>query len=140
MRVILKQKKILILLHGNYRTTDLNYSVAKVGTVLDESLTSKGFHVIHNLDYHDYPAYNGSYSRSFNTVSNLLANNPGIQLVIDLHRDAIGSMNQYAPSVKIGDEIVSQLMFVIRNQWRRIRSSKLENKFKICYKNSRKSK
>ncbi|MBR2289454.1 MAG: stage II sporulation protein P [Clostridia bacterium] len=102
-----------MLLLGNYRTTDLNYSVARVGTVLDENLTGKGFHVIHDLNYHDYPAYNGSYTRSFNTVKGLLAQNPGAQLVIDLHRDAIGSMNNYAPSVKIGDETVAQLMFVI---------------------------
>ena len=84
-----------------------------MGTVLDENLTGKGFHVIHDLNYHDYPAYNGSYTRSFNTVKGLLAQNPGAQLVIDLHRDAIGSMNNYAPSVKIGDETVAQLMFVI---------------------------
>ena len=39
--------------------------------------------------------------------------NPTTQLVIDLHRDAIGSMNNYAPSVKIGEDTVAQLMFVI---------------------------
>ena len=98
---------------GNYRTTDLNYSVAKVGDVLDEQLNLKGFNVLHNISYHDYPSYNGSYSRSFNTVQKILSNIPNMQLVIDLHRDAIGSMNNYAPSVKIGDEVVAQLMFVI---------------------------
>lgn len=77
-------------------------------------MTNKGFHVIHDLSYHDYPAYNGSYSRSFNTVQNLISANSGTQLIIDLHRDAIGSMNNYAPAVKIGDETVAQLMFVIR--------------------------
>lgn len=98
---------------GNYRTTDLNYSVARVGTVLEESLTSKGFNVIHSLNYHDYPAYNGSYNRSFKTVQDLLSKAPTTELVIDLHRDAIGSMNNYGPCVKIGDETVSQVMFVI---------------------------
>ncbi len=98
---------------GNYRTTDLNYSVVRVGTVLQESLTQKGFSVVHSTEYHDYPAYNGSYNRSFSTVQNLLSQNPTTQLVIDLHRDAIGSMSNYAPSVQIGDETVSQLMFVI---------------------------
>lgn len=34
-------------------------------------------------------------------------------LVIDLHRDALGNNSNYAPSVKIGDEVVAQLMFVI---------------------------
>lgn len=76
-------------------------------------MTNKGFNVIHDMNYHDYPAYNGSYSRSFNTVQKLLEKTPTAQLVIDLHRDAIGSMNNYAPAVQIGDEQVSQLMFVI---------------------------
>ena len=30
-----------------------------------------------------------------------------------MHRDAIGNNNSYAPKVKIGDEYVAQLMFVI---------------------------
>ncbi len=98
---------------GNFRTTNLDYSVAKVGSVLTDALTLKGYNVIHNLSLHDYPAYNGSYTRSFKTVSSILKEKPSTQLVIDLHRDAIGNMNNYAPCVKIGNEIVSQLMFVI---------------------------
>ena len=34
-------------------------------------------------------------------------------MIIDLHRDAVGSNSNYAPKVKIGDEYVAQLMFVI---------------------------
>ena len=74
---------------GNYRTIDLNHSVAKVGTVLENCLKIKGFNVIHDVNYHDYPAYNGSYDRSFNTVKGLLEKNPTTQFVIDLHRDAV---------------------------------------------------
>ncbi len=74
---------------GSYRTTDLNYSVARVGTELDKYLTNYGYNVIHNQTYHDYPAYNGSYGRSLTTVKNILNNNVNAQLVIDLHRDAV---------------------------------------------------
>lgn len=119
---------------GNYRTIDLNYSVAKVGTVLAESLTSKGFNVIHDMNYHDYPAYNGSYDRSFNTVKNLLAKNPTTQLVIDLHRDAIGSMSNYAPCVKIGDETVSQIMFVIGTNGGGLEHSNWKTNLKLAIK------
>ena len=98
---------------GNFRTIDLNHSVAQVGTTLENNLKNKGYNVTHSLTFHDYPAYNGSYNRSFSTVSNLLTTSPSTQLVIDLHRDAIGSMSQYAPCVKIGDEVVAQIMFVI---------------------------
>ncbi len=97
---------------GNYRTTDLNYTVAKVGDVLQEQLSNYGFNVIHNKTYHDYPAYTGSYGRSLNTVKDILDKNAKADIIIDLHRDAIGD-DLYAPKVKIGDEYAAQIMFVI---------------------------
>ena len=97
---------------GNYRTTDLNYSVARVGDELEKYLKSYNLNVIHNKTYHDYPSYNGSYTRALQTVQNILKENPS-DIVIDLHRDAIGSRPDYAPTVKIGDEYAAQIMFVI---------------------------
>lgn len=98
---------------GSYRTTDLNFSVARVGTELEKQLSAYGYNVVHDQTYHDYPAYSGSYGRSLTTVDNILKNNVNAQMVIDLHRDAVGSNSDYAPSVQIGDEIAAQLMFVI---------------------------
>lgn len=98
---------------GSFRTTDLNYSVARVGKELDTQLKSYGFNVTHNQTYHDYPEYSGSYGKSLTTVENILKEQPNTQMVIDLHRDAVGSKPDYAPSVKIGDETAAQLMFVI---------------------------
>ena len=97
---------------GNFRTIDLNYSVARVGDELKTNLEKYGCTVIHDKTYHDYPAYNGSYSRSLVTAQNIIASNKDADIVIDLHRDAIAD-GTYAPKVKIGDEYVSQLMFVI---------------------------
>ena len=97
---------------GNYRTTDLSYSVAKVGEELTNCLQNKGFNVEHNTTYHDYPSYSGSYSRALTTVQNLLIGK-NTEIVIDLHRDAVGSTNTYAPTVKINGNSVAQLMFVI---------------------------
>lgn len=97
---------------GNFRTTDLNFSVARVGDELTNYLTGYGFNVVHDKTYHDYPAYTGSYTRSKATVENILQSNP-TDIIIDLHRDAIGSKSNYDPSVKIGDDVAAQLMFVI---------------------------
>lgn len=97
---------------GNFRTTDLNYNVAKVGDELKKYLTSYGFNVVHNTTYHDYPTYSSSYGRSLKTVAEVLKQNPNTDIIIDLHRDAIGN-DKYAPKVKIGDEYVAQMMFVI---------------------------
>lgn len=74
---------------GSYRTTDLNYTVARVGTELEKYLTGYGYNVIHDQTYHDYPAYSGSYGRSLTTVKNILSSNTDAQVVIDLHRDAV---------------------------------------------------
>lgn len=97
---------------GNFRTTDLNYSVARVGQELTAYLEKLDFNVFHDKTYHDSPAYSGSYDRSYETVSNILKDIDA-EMIIDIHRDAIGSDNSYAPTVKINDEIAAQLMFVI---------------------------
>jgi len=98
---------------GNYRTTDNNYNVVKLGDELSKLLTSKGFEVIHDVTYHDYPAYSGSYDRSLQTVQNIINENKDIQIVIDLHRDAVGDGTSYGPTVKIDGKSVAQMMFVI---------------------------
>ena len=97
---------------GNYRTTDLNYTVSRVGDELEKYLTNYGYSVVHDKSYHDYPAYNGSYNRSLVTVKKLLEQYTNTDIVIDLHRDAIGD-NSYAPKIKIGDDYCARIMFVI---------------------------
>ena len=97
---------------GNYRTTDLNYTVTKVGTELENYLKQYNLNVVHNTSYHDYPSYTGSYTRSLETVENMLQTTSS-DIIIDLHRDAIGSRPDYAPTVKIGEDYCAQIMFVI---------------------------
>ena len=97
---------------GTFRTIDLNYSVAGVGDELVNQLKQYSIEVVHDKTYHDYPAYNGSYSRSLVTAKSLLSSNSDADIVIDLHRDAIAD-GTYAPKVKIGEEYAAQLMFVI---------------------------
>ena len=84
----------------------------RVGDELTNYLGNYGFNVNHNKDFHDYPAYTGSYSRSLKTVQNVLKDFNS-DIIIDLHRDAIGSRADYAPTVKIGDDYAAQIMFVI---------------------------
>lgn len=97
---------------GNFRTTDLSYTVTGVGTELQKYLNKYNINVTHDTSYHDYPAYNGSYTRSLQTVENILKTNPS-DIIIDLHRDAIGARPDYAPTVRIGEEEAAQIMFVI---------------------------
>lgn len=59
---------------GNFRTTDLNHNVAKVGSELKKYLINT-FNVNHNSTYHDYPSYSGSYTRSLSTIKSIVSEN-----------------------------------------------------------------
>ena len=74
---------------GNYRTTDKNFSVVRVGRELENYLKSSGFNTIHDETYHDYPSYTGSYYNSLETIQNILKDNNDYDIVFDIHRDAI---------------------------------------------------
>ncbi len=96
---------------GNFRTLDTNANVIGVGNELTSRLSQKNINVVHDTTFHDYPEYNGAYTRSLQTVQNILASTSA-DLVIDLHRDAIAD-SSYGPSVMIGEEKAAQLMFVM---------------------------
>ncbi len=98
---------------GNFRTTDLDYSVVRVGKELETRLEKLNFNVTRNKTKHDYPAYSGSYERSLKTIQGMLKENKDAEIVFDIHRDAIGSSSNFAPVVEINGEKVAQLMFVI---------------------------
>ena len=75
---------------GDFRTLDESQSVIAVGDCLAQALEARGFGVLHDRSLYDYPAYNGAYDRSGEAVRQLLELNPGIRIVIDLHRDSLG--------------------------------------------------
>ena len=74
---------------GNYRTTDLNFTVSRVADEFAKCLEGYGKTVVHDKTYHDYPAYNGSYGRSLKTMQKVLETNKDAEIAIDLHRDAV---------------------------------------------------
>lgn len=76
---------------GTSRTLDPEYSVIRVGDELEEIFESYGLNVIHDRQIYDYPSYTGSYTRSGESVESYLSQYPTIKIVIDLHRDALGT-------------------------------------------------
>ena len=71
------------------RTTDTEKNVVKIGSVLEKHLEEKGFNVLHDIVLHDYPNYNGSYKNALKTIEWYLEHYPEIDIVLDIHRDAI---------------------------------------------------
>ena len=100
---------------GECRTTDTEKSVVRVGDEIAKVLTEMGLTVVHDTALYDYPEYNGAYDRSLAAVENWLAQYPTIQVVLDVHRDAlIGSDGTvYKPITTINGERCAQVMLVM---------------------------
>lgn len=96
------------------RTQDKKYNVIRVGDALTEKLESFGLRVIHDREIYDYPSYTGSYNRSGTAVEDYLKKYPSIRIVIDLHRDAIGSGDVvYKTRAELPGKSCAQLMLVV---------------------------
>lgn len=70
------------------RTTDDTRNVIEVGNVICNTLEEYGIKTYHDTTYHDYPSYQGAYTRALGTISSALSEYPSIKMVIDVHRDA----------------------------------------------------
>lgn len=71
------------------RTEDTNFNVVRVGDELEQQLKQRGVKVIHARDINDYPSYNESYKKTLGVIEWYLQNYPSIQMVFDVHRDAV---------------------------------------------------
>lgn len=95
------------------RTTDLDKSVVAVGNEITAALEAAGIGVIHDTTVHDYPRYTGAYDRSSETVERILRENPSIEIVLDIHRDAIEADGErYAPVCTVDGETAAQIMII----------------------------
>lgn len=100
---------------GECRTTDTTKSVVRVGDEIAKVLTEMGLTVVHDTGLYDYPEYNGAYDRSLAAVENWLAQYPSIQVVLDVHRDALigADGTVYKPITTINGEKCAQVMLVM---------------------------
>lgn len=71
------------------RTTDENKNITAVGNVISDILNENGIDTVHDTTVHDYPSYNGSYTRALATIKENLGKYPSIKIVLDVHRDGI---------------------------------------------------
>ena len=97
-----------------WRTTDEGYNMVSIGEVVREILEENGIPVIHDRELHDYPSYNGSYTRTRATIIDYVNQNGSIQLILDLHRDAAGEgSHQMRTLAAVDGEPSAQLMLVM---------------------------
>ena len=98
-----------------YRTLDTDYNMVAIGAYLAQLLEAQGIRVIHDTTLHDHPQYTGSYDRSEVTVQTYLEQYPTIQLVLDLHRDAIADdrNGQLDTSATVDGRESAQIMLLL---------------------------
>ncbi|MBR5094141.1 MAG: stage II sporulation protein P, partial [Oscillospiraceae bacterium] len=97
-----------------YRTEDPSLSVIRVGDELAARLEAAGLQVLHDREIYDWPSYTGSYARSGAAVERYLAEYPSIAVVIDLHRDALGSDGViYKTMAEEPGTVASQIMLLV---------------------------
>jgi stage II sporulation protein P len=98
---------------NNWRSTDNNINMAAVGAVFADVLESYGIGVIHDTTQHDYPSYNGSYTRAARTIRGYLEEHPSLQIVLDLHRDAMPRDDAIIkPVAMVNQKKTAQIMII----------------------------
>lgn len=97
-----------------WRTVDEGYNLLSVGELVANILNEAGIPTLQDRQMHDYPSYNGSYTRSRKSVREILKENPAISLILDLHRDASGEgSTQMRTRAEVEGEPSAQLMVVL---------------------------
>ena len=100
---------------SSWRTRDNSSNMCAIGDIVAEQLEAAGIAVVHDTTQHDYPSYNGSYDRSRQTVEEVMAQHPGIKVILDIHRDAIqrDQTTIVAPVTTIQGERCAQVMLIV---------------------------
>ena len=95
------------------RSDDLSRNMVRVGDAVSEELQKAGIGVIHDTEIHDRK-YTGAYDHSKVNVEAYLKKYPSIQVVLDIHRDAIhlSNGNKIKPTAQINGKKAAQIMII----------------------------
>ena len=89
---------------------DKSTTIVGAGDKLAKLLTEQyGYSVLHHTGEYDVGDRDGAYSRSLPVLQQILEENPGIQVVIDLHRDGIAADRRLV--VDLDGRPTAQFMF-----------------------------
>lgn len=99
---------------SSWRTLDEGYNMLAIGDLVARGLNEAGIPTVQVRQLHDYPSYNGSYTRARASLKEALEEYPSVQLVLDLHRDASGgSGGQLRTLAQDQGRTSAQLMLVL---------------------------
>lgn len=95
------------------RSNDKSRNMVRVGEAIVEEIEGAGFSVIHDKEIHD-AKYTGAYGKSRETIEAILKKYPSIQIVLDIHRDAIQDSDgtKVKPTATIKGKKAAQIMII----------------------------
>lgn len=93
---------------------DNEKNVVAVGKELAEELKNYGITVIHDTTIHDDKDYNKAYYESVKTMDKYLNKYGDMDLVIDIHRDAVD--NKAVVTTRLNGKDVARIMFVFAKE------------------------
>lgn len=95
------------------RTKDSGQNMLRVGKAICEEIEKLGYKVIHDTEIHDL-SYNGAYAHSRKKVEEYLKKYPTIQIVLDIHRDAIQQSDgsKIKPTATVQGKKAAQIMII----------------------------
>lgn len=80
---------------------DVNTGIVGVGQCLTKILTEQyGYRVLHHTGQYDVETRDNAYSRALPAVEQILAENPSIQVIIDLHRDEVAEETKLVTDIQ----------------------------------------
>ena len=96
------------------RTRNTALNMCAVGQVMADVLNAAGITTMHDTTLHDSPSYTESYARSRATAQSYLQKYPSIQIVLDVHRDAIEDSDgtRVKPLCQIDGQDTAQVMLI----------------------------
>ncbi len=95
------------------RSENSGENMVRVGEEICKILESNGYKTIHDKTIYD-KEYSGAYDRSCESISKILKENPSIQIVLDIHRDAIYQKDgsRVKPVTEIDGRKAAQIMII----------------------------
>lgn len=90
-----------VLTSGEPRSLDFSETVVALGHVIKEVLEQRGFEVLHSEEHHD-TVFAKSYINSAQTAREMVAQQPNMVLLLDIHRDGVGKTREKARATTTG--------------------------------------
>lgn len=97
--------------YGEAKASGSRGGIYEVALALKDSLEKRGIPAVVSDTIHDYPDWEKSYSNSLQTMQEMKKKYPGMEMFIDVHRDALDSDNPL--TTEINGEEVTKLMLVV---------------------------